>query len=470
MGLIISTEGAGFPPRSAAGSFKLPFQEQIDFFNQKNLLPSQHYDDILKAAHDRAFIVAGAAKADLLNDFQLAVGKAINEGKTIDWFRKEFDAIVKKHGWTGWTGEGTEAGVAWRTRVIYQTNLSTSYAAGRWAQLNDPDLLSVRPYWKYIHNDSVAHPRPLHVSWNGLVLRHDDPWWSTHFPPCGWRCHCRVVSVRAEAFKGHSAPNDGTYRFIDRNGVPHTIPKGIDYGFDYAPSQSLTKSLVANKAAVLPDKLASAFLADTKKVSADKVNPLLHANQAQTAVADYLKLYEFKNVMKQLKNKELAQTLGLTQAEHSMIHTYTANGFMDINRLLYGLEPYKENTLLVLKPAIEVLSQALEKLPNYKGKLVRCLSLPTEKLAEYQIDAVVKHDAFTSASTGAEEVFVGEPIRMIIFSKTGKRIEMFSTKPDEKEVLFDKGTSFKVKDISKTVIKGQTITIITLQEIDRGLS
>jgi hypothetical protein len=269
MGLIISTEGAGFPPRGAVGSFKLPFQEQIDFFNQKNPLPSNYYDDILKSAHDRAFIVAGAAKADLLNDLHNAVKQTINDSKTIDWFRGQFDSIVKKHGWTGWTGENSAAGVAWRTRVIYQTNLSTSYAAGRWAQLNDPDLLKVRPNWKYIHNDSVVHPRELHKSWNGVVLPHDHPWWLTHFCPNGWGCRCRIMAVRATEYKGHPAPDDGTYNFTDRNGVVHTIPNGIDYGFDYAPGTSLSQDFVTNKAATLPDKLASDFLADTKKIMAN---------------------------------------------------------------------------------------------------------------------------------------------------------------------------------------------------------
>jgi hypothetical protein len=269
MGLIIGTDGAGFPPRGDKGSFKLPFQEQIDFFNQKNPLPSQHYDDILKAAHDKAFIVAGAAKADLVNDFYNAVGKAAKEGKTIDWFRKEFDNIVKKHGWTGWTGEGSAAGVAWRTRVIYQTNLSTSYAAGRWAQLHDPDLLAVRPYWKYIHNDTVAHPRELHQSWNGTVLPHDHPWWATHFAPNGWGCRCRIMAVRAKEYKGHPAPNDGTYQFTDRNGVSHTLPKGVDYGFDYAPGASTAQSLTAfvnNKITNYPAELGKALQASVSKL------------------------------------------------------------------------------------------------------------------------------------------------------------------------------------------------------------
>ena len=263
MGLIISTDGVGFPPRGQ-GSFKLPFQEQNDFFNQKLALPSEHYDDILKVAHDKAFIVAGAAKADLLNDFHSAVKTAINEGKTVDWFRTQFDAIVQKHGWD------YNGGRDWRTRIIYQTNLSTSYAAGRWTQLHDPDLLKARPYWKYIHNDAQAHPRPLHQSWNGTVLRYDDPWWATHFCPNGWNCRCRIKAVRADEFKGHPAPDDGTYNFIDRNGVTHTLPNGVDYGWDYAPganvAQTLTE-LVQQKAINYPPAIAKALRQDLLTVA-----------------------------------------------------------------------------------------------------------------------------------------------------------------------------------------------------------
>ena len=48
--------------------FNTPFAEQIEFFRQKLNLPTEHWDDIMRETHDRAFVVAGAMKADLLDD------------------------------------------------------------------------------------------------------------------------------------------------------------------------------------------------------------------------------------------------------------------------------------------------------------------------------------------------------------------------------------------------------------------
>lgn len=250
------------------GKFNRPFQEQVDFFRGKLNLPTDRWDDIVKAAHDRAFIVAGAAKADLLGDLRDAVDAAIVNGESIGAFRKRFDEIVKKHGWDGWTGSGSKAGRDWRTRVIYQTNLSTSYAAGRLKQLNDPDLARVRPYWKYIHNDTVQHPRPLHVSWSGMVLHRDDSWWKTHMPPNGWGCRCRVQAVRASEYKGAKAPDDGTFEHIDSHGNRHTVPRGIDFGFDYQPgAQTDTKlrEFVQQKLIKHPPAISKALTRDVNR-------------------------------------------------------------------------------------------------------------------------------------------------------------------------------------------------------------
>lgn len=249
-----------------------PFQEQIDFFRQKLNLPTEHWDDIQRSAFDRSFTVAGAMKADLLADFNGAIAKVIGEGESIGWFRKEFTKIVNDHGWTGWTGEGSRGGFNWRTRVIYQTNLSTSYAAGRYRQLTDPELLTLRPYWRYKHADGVANPRLQHVAWNGLTLPHDHPFWQTHFPPNGWGCHCRIVAVSAREYAksqaaGEADPPEGWDAIDDKTGDP----VGIAKGFGYAPGASVADELrgfVQSKSAALPLLLGQALAASVQPVLA----------------------------------------------------------------------------------------------------------------------------------------------------------------------------------------------------------
>jgi hypothetical protein len=189
----------------------------------------------------------------LLTDLRDAVTKAIVEGRGLDAFRKQFDDIVAKHGWS------YKGGRNWRTNVIYQTNILSSYAAGRYAQLTDPDLLKKRPFWKYVHNDAVQHPRPLHQAWGNkpVVLRHDDPWWQSHFPPCGWLCHCRVTAVRADQYKNDPAPDDGIYEHIDSQGVIHTLPAGVDYGWNYTPGRTWQPNIDK-----YPNAIAKSLIAD----------------------------------------------------------------------------------------------------------------------------------------------------------------------------------------------------------------
>lgn len=230
-------------PTQAFG-FNTPFQAQIDHLRQKLDLPTDKWDDIVGRAHDRAFVVAGAAKADLLADLHAQINLRAQDGAGLNAFRKDFKAIVAKHGWTGWTGEGTREGEAWRTRVIYQTNMSTSYAAGRYAQMSDPEVLKLHPYWRYIHSEGAMHPRPLHLSWHGLTLLASHPFWQTHFAPNGYGCQCRITSVtrregEASARAGLGEPPADWQAINPKTGAP----VGIDKGFDYAPGASVKRPL-----------------------------------------------------------------------------------------------------------------------------------------------------------------------------------------------------------------------------------
>jgi uncharacterized protein with gpF-like domain len=232
--------------------FNLPFKEQESFFQNKLNIPTERWDDLWKAQHSKGFMVAGAYKADLLADFRDAVDKAITEGTTLEAFRKDFDSIVEKNGWS-YNGSRN-----WRSELIYSTNIRTSYAAGRWAQLTDPEQLQVLPYLTYKHGDSRV-PRPEHLAWDGITLPANDPWWQAHYPPSGWGCKCRVFgSTRSEYAK---AQDQGLGEAPPSPIDPSTgEPVGIDKGWGYNVGEAAatqTHQILADVIARLPADIAA---------------------------------------------------------------------------------------------------------------------------------------------------------------------------------------------------------------------
>ncbi|TBU75207.1 PBECR2 nuclease fold domain-containing protein [Phytopseudomonas daroniae] len=225
----------------AVSATSLPFREQNEFLRRKLNLPTQTWTDIYTREHDYAFVVAGANRDGLVQDFRLAVERAIEGGTTLEDFRRDFDRIVAKHGWS------YNGGRNWRSRVIYETNMRSSYMAGRYEQLMA--VREARPYWQYLHSDAVEHPRLLHESWNGLILRWDDPFWQTHFPINAWGCQCSVRALSQDDLErmGKTGPDPSPAIVMETRTIgqrspqgPRTVevPQGIDPGFEYIPGQS----------------------------------------------------------------------------------------------------------------------------------------------------------------------------------------------------------------------------------------
>lgn len=222
---------------------QLPFKEAITFFQKKISLPSAGWTDIWKQQHSLSFVVAGAQTDALLADFYNALKSAQEKGTGYAAFQKEFDNIVARH---KWAYNGTPG---WRSRVIYDTNMTQAYNTGRWQQMWD--LRDLRPYLKYRHT-SFDNPRLEHKGWNDKILPITDPWWNTHYPQNGYGCKCRADSLtRGEAeaewkARGRTGPDDSPpvemeEVIVGKNSAnPRTVltPKGIDPGFDYNPGKA----------------------------------------------------------------------------------------------------------------------------------------------------------------------------------------------------------------------------------------
>ncbi len=209
---------------TAASYGSLSFREQIDFMRAKQ--PVVDYWRVQGAAHDQSFVSAGAHRVDLVADLHAIINRAISDGTTLQEFREDYFAVLDNYGWE------PDGGREWRARVIYETNLRTSYAAGRYAQLQA--VKAERPFWVYNHSDAVETPRELHLLWNGLAIHADNPWWQLHYPPNGWGCCCFVTAYSLEELQrylGKSGPDEApasNVRGIVFKGQVVQVPEGID--------------------------------------------------------------------------------------------------------------------------------------------------------------------------------------------------------------------------------------------------
>lgn len=212
------------------------YKQAVKFFEDKLTLPTKKWTDLKGEMHQKAFTVAGVMRTDILEDFKKAVDKAVKDNISLKDFQKEFDKIASK--WQGLSKqEGTndfdqrfkkKKYAGWRSRVIYQTNIQTSFCAARERQMRDAVDKKGRPLFthaKYVCMN-LETSRKMHKDWDGTVLPVNHPWWQKHSPPNGWFCKCRKdpiskYEIEAGIEKETEAP------------TPPESTEGIDKGWEH---------------------------------------------------------------------------------------------------------------------------------------------------------------------------------------------------------------------------------------------
>lgn len=281
----------------------LPFNEAADFFAKKIKLPSSGWTDIWQEHHSQAFVVAGATTDALVEDFYNALAQAKESGGFAE-FQKAFPEIVKKHGWSHNGAPG------WRAKIIYDTNVTQAYNAGREQQMEA--VKHLRPYGIYDHT-TIEHPRLDHKALDGMIVPLDDPWWDYYSPQNGWGCNCRKRSLsRIEAERrwkkaGKDGPDQPTIeweeKLVGKNGSNPRIvrvPKGIDPGFAYNPGKAFLEphtvppltgydAVLKERGATWPTSIERPPLPAPTRIPASAVLP--PETPPQTAVEDFLDVF-----------------------------------------------------------------------------------------------------------------------------------------------------------------------------------
>lgn len=219
--------------------------EAMAFFRAKGWAVAFDWRDVWQEENARAFTVAKAMSRDLLEDIRAAVDRALAEGQTLQEFSRDLRPRLQARGWWGRklmadpaTGEErvVQLGSPARLRTIYETNLRTSYMAGRWERIQRSKRAF--PYLRYA-SVMDGRERPEHGTWHGTVLPVDHPWWDTHYPPCGWGCRCepQPVNQRLIERRGWKVEEPPAFPVRDhvnrRTGEVTRLERGIDPGWSY---------------------------------------------------------------------------------------------------------------------------------------------------------------------------------------------------------------------------------------------
>jgi len=225
-------------------------REAVAFFQSKGLAPAlQRFDwrDHWREEHARAFVVAKGMNDDVLNTIRSALSDALTEGQTLDQFRDGLTPKLQQFGWWGrqierdpLMGElvDVQLGSRHRLRTIFDTNMRTSYAAGKWARIQRTKRAF--PYLEYrqIQRETKRHD---HERYHGLIRPVDDPIWQVIFPPNGWFCGCSVrpMNRRMLEREGKTVSDPVELEFEERlnarTGVVESVPVGVHSGFDTNP-------------------------------------------------------------------------------------------------------------------------------------------------------------------------------------------------------------------------------------------
>ncbi len=256
-------------------AFRLPPEKAQKYLEKKGYTFSFSWSDVQSETHAHAFTVAKVMRRDVLGSIREMTERAVREGITFDKFQKSLEPYLKLAGWWGRTwpqddegryldGEGKPwpvddagtpqipkdakpplLGSPYRLQTIYRQNLQTALNVGRYQ--GQIEVADKRPYWAYysvLDNRTGSLCRRL----DGVVYRHDDPFWQMYYPPNHWRCRARVgtLSERELAREGLtvSESNGAISVELGPRGLPiATIKIGdekfsTNEGFAYNPGRA----------------------------------------------------------------------------------------------------------------------------------------------------------------------------------------------------------------------------------------
>ena len=172
-----------------------PNKAAAEYIRGKAVADPKNFGNLPNQLKQRAFAVAGIEQLDAVKRIRDAVAK-LPEGASWDAAKKEIAAEISPYlGDGGMDAAAQNRAARARAEHLLRTQGFQAYSVARHQQ--QMETIGSHPYWMY---ETVGDNRVRagHAALDGKVLRADDPWWKTHYPPWDWGCRCIVIALDEE--------------------------------------------------------------------------------------------------------------------------------------------------------------------------------------------------------------------------------------------------------------------------------
>ena len=182
------------------------FEEAAEWFMNRAVITRDEALRLTLDVRQRAFWIGGGLQLTQIQRVFDEISKAIESGEPFEEWRERVRGTLRSDA---------------HAETVFRNAVQRAYSAGRWRQMNDPELLRARPYFMF---DAVLDSRTTEICrpLDSTILPADHEFWRTHVPPLHHRCRSGIRSLRKSAAEERGITN-----------VPPVIEP--DEGFGLAP-------------------------------------------------------------------------------------------------------------------------------------------------------------------------------------------------------------------------------------------
>jgi len=166
------------------------------------------------SAHSIVTAASSRLETRLLGAFQSILDEGLHVRDGVKRLAETFSA------------EGLTPTNSYMLENIFRTQTQLAYSAGQWKADQDPVAQEILWGYKYV-TVGDSRVRDTHAGFDGMTLPKDDPLWRTIFPPNGWSCRCKCISI-----------------YEKRETVLPKPDASVDEGFEMNPAFLIVRSAV----------------------------------------------------------------------------------------------------------------------------------------------------------------------------------------------------------------------------------